>query len=72
MATARPTPASPGIPGAIVELLDSNGNVVATTTTGPDGSYTFDHLPDGAYSVRVQPGSVPAGLNATTPTSLPA
>ncbi len=49
-----------------------NGNVVATTTTGPDGSYTFDHLPDGAYSVRVQPGSVPAGLNATTPTALPA
>ncbi|MBL9089324.1 MAG: carboxypeptidase regulatory-like domain-containing protein, partial [Planctomycetia bacterium] len=62
----------PGIPGAVVELVDSNGNVVATTTTGPDGSYTFDHLPDGAYTVRVQPGSVPAGLNATTPTSIPA
>ena len=46
--------------------------VVATTTTGPDGAYTFDHLPDGAYTVRVQPGSVPAGLNPTTPSSLPA
>ncbi len=62
----------PGIPGAIVELVDANGDVVATTTTGPDGTYTFDHLPDGAYSVRVQPGSVPAGLNPTTPTSAPA
>ncbi|MBL9089015.1 MAG: carboxypeptidase regulatory-like domain-containing protein, partial [Planctomycetia bacterium] len=62
----------PGIPGAVVELVDANGDVIATTTTGPDGTYTFDHLPDGAYTVRVQPGSVPAGLNATTPTSLPA
>ncbi len=46
----------PGIPGAVVELVDSNGDVIATTTTGPDGSYVFDHLPDGAYTVRVAPG----------------
>ena len=61
----------PGTPGAVIELLDANGNVIATTTTGPDGSYTFDHLPDGTYTVRVQPGSVPAGLNSTLPTSRP-
>ncbi len=70
--TVRRTAREPGIPGAIVELVDSNGDVIATTTTGPDGSYVFDHLPDGAYTVRVAPGSVPAGLNPTTPTSRPA
>lgn len=39
--------------GVTVDLLDSNGKVVAQTTTGPDGSYTFENVPDGSYTVDV-------------------
>ena len=42
-----------GYQGQTVQLLDQDGNVVATTTTGADGSYSFEHLPDGTYSVKV-------------------
>ena len=39
--------------GVTVQLLDASGNVVATTTTDKDGKYSFEHLPDGTYSVTV-------------------
>ena len=39
--------------GVTVQLLDASGNVVATTTTDKDGKYSFEHLPDGTYSVKV-------------------
>ena len=39
--------------GVSVQLLDASGNVVATTTTDKDGKYSFEHLPDGTYSVKV-------------------
>ena len=39
--------------GVTVDLLDKDGNVVATTTTDKDGKYSFEHLPDGTYSVKV-------------------
>lgn len=42
-----------GYQGQTVQLLDKDGNVVATTTTAVDGSYSFEHLPDGTYSVKV-------------------
>ena len=42
-----------GYQGQTVQLLDKDGNVVATTTTAADGSYSFEHLPDGTYSVKV-------------------
>ena len=42
-----------GYQGQTVQLLDRDGNVVATTTTSADGSYSFEHLPDGTYSVKV-------------------
>ena len=42
-----------GYQGQTVQLLDQDGNVVATTTTAADGSYSFEHLPDGTYSVKV-------------------
>ncbi|OAV44003.1 hypothetical protein A3850_005615 [Lewinella sp. 4G2] len=55
------TPGEPGIGGVTVTLLDSDGNqvttdadgntITGTTTTNPDGSYGFDNLPPGAYSV---------------------
>ncbi|MEU3509619.1 carboxypeptidase-like regulatory domain-containing protein [Streptomyces longwoodensis] len=36
---------------ARVTLLDAAGNVVASTTTGPDGAYAFSDLDTGAYTV---------------------
>ncbi len=40
------------IAGVTVELLDSLGNVVATTTTLVDGSYSFTNILPGDYQVR--------------------
>jgi len=39
-----------GIAGATISLLDSNGDVVATTTTDAHGNYQFDVAP-GDYRV---------------------
>ena len=39
--------------GVTVALLDSLGNVVATTTTASDGTYSFQNLPNGNYIVDV-------------------
>src|SRR5207249_8067137 len=53
-----------GIGGRVIQLIDENGAVVATTTTGADGRYSFDNLttemePATAYRVReVLPGGV--------------
>ena len=63
----------PGIEGAVVTLLDSNGNAVTTDlngnaiapiTTGTDGIYHFTELPAGEYMVQVEP---PAGMKPTPP-----
>jgi len=54
--------------GIVVELLDSNGNVIATTTTGPTGTYSFENLPAGPYTVRE---SDPSGYTSTTPNTVP-
>lgn len=34
-----------------VTLYDQNGNIVATTTTAADGTYSFQNLPAGIYTV---------------------
>jgi EmrB/QacA subfamily drug resistance transporter len=39
------------VPDARVTLLDAEGNVTAITTTGPDGSYTFENVGEGEYTV---------------------
>ena len=51
-----------GINGVTVQLLNSGGTVIATTTTSGDGNYTFGNLTAGSYSVRVTP---PAGVAQT-------
>lgn len=44
------------IAGVTMELLDVNGNVIATTQTLADGTYKFDKLLVGTYAVRqIQP-----------------
>ena len=51
--------------GVTVELLDKDGNVVATTTTDKDGKYSFEKLPAGTYRVKVHPDGDLAGLDQT-------
>ena len=38
--------------GATFELMNASGAVVATQTTGADGTVRFDNLPAGSYTVR--------------------
>ena len=54
-----------GINGVTVELLDNAGSVVATATTSGDGSYTFNNLAGGNYTVRVVASSLPTGVAET-------
>ena len=59
------TAGEPGIAGASVTLLDGSGNPVAgvpSQTTGADGLYYFDNLPEGDYQVQVL---MPAGYTPT-------
>ena len=49
-----PQAGEPGVPGVTVELRDGNGVVVRTTTTAPDGSYSFTNVPPGQYTVVEQ------------------
>ncbi|MDE0866347.1 MAG: carboxypeptidase regulatory-like domain-containing protein [Rubripirellula sp.] len=40
------------IPGVLIELIGSVGDVLETTETDPQGKYRFDHLMPGVYSIR--------------------
>ncbi|MCB9296619.1 MAG: hypothetical protein H6559_26420 [Lewinellaceae bacterium] len=42
----------PGIGGVTVNLLDGGGAFLASTTTAPDGSYSFTNLAPGDYIVE--------------------
>ncbi len=72
-----------GIPDQGVELRDALNAVIAYTTTASDGSYRFDELPPGSYSVTfapeiywqlttsaTQPRTVSAGTTATADAGL--
>ncbi|WP_293674768.1 SdrD B-like domain-containing protein [Thiolapillus sp.] len=54
-----------GLGGVIVVLRDSTGTIVATTTTAADGSYSFNGLAPGNYSIEE---SDPAGHSSTADT----
>ncbi|NJM40378.1 MAG: hypothetical protein HC853_06230, partial [Anaerolineae bacterium] len=57
----------PGVNGVTVNLLDELGNVISTTTTGPNGYYSFTQLKPGTYAVEfVKPSS--GGYEFTLPT----
>src|ERR1051326_5355698 len=47
-------PSGAVIPGAKVSLTNEGTNLVVTTTTGPDGSYTFSPVKIGTYTVTVE------------------
>ena len=60
----------PGIAGVTVDLLNSSGNIVATTTTDANGDFSFTGVPDGLnYQLQVSDrGNELNGLNETTGT----
>ena len=55
-------PSEPGVGGVVVNLLDADGTVLATTTTAADGTYLFDGLVSGTYQVEF---IAPAGTQIT-------
>jgi uncharacterized repeat protein (TIGR01451 family) len=58
-----------GLAGVSVEIVDSAGTVVTTTTTAADGSYAANNLAPGSYTVRVV---TPGGYVPVGPTERPA
>lgn len=42
-----------GMPGVVVELLDSSGGVISAQTTDDSGEFRFSGLSSGTYSVRL-------------------
>jgi hypothetical protein len=51
-----------GISGLTVNLVDASGNIVATTTTGSDGTYSFAGIVAGSYTVTAPSASGTATL----------
>lgn len=43
----------PGLPGITVELLDSQNNLLQSTTTNANGYYEFNNILNGTYKVRI-------------------
>jgi len=56
-----------GLEGVTIRLLDSNGDIIATAVAADDGSYAFDGLKAGQYTVEE---IVPEGYTATSAVSV--
>ncbi|MEM9496144.1 MAG: SdrD B-like domain-containing protein, partial [Pseudomonadota bacterium] len=54
----------PGVPGVTVQLKDAAGNVLRTTTTDANGTYTFTDVPAGGYIIGVL---APDGFSYSAP-----
>ncbi len=54
--SGRSDPSDTPIAGVVIQLQDTNGVVIATTTTGADGRYSFPDIEAGKYVlVEIQP-----------------
>ncbi len=53
--------AEAGIDGVTVNLLDSTGNIIATTVTAGGGYYLFDNLLPGTYTVQIPASNFAVG-----------
>ena len=63
-------PGESGIGGVTVNLLDSNDQIIATTTSNPDGTFTFPGVPSGSYTIEIADnGGVLSDLQPTTPSA---
>lgn len=57
-----------GIGGVAVNLLDEDGNVIATVITNPDGTFTFSGVPNGNYTIQIADNTNQlGGYQYTTP-----
>lgn len=56
--------------GATLRLYDLQGNVVQSTTTGPDGFYIFSLIPPGQYALLIDTKSIPADIARPPPRAL--
>lgn len=54
-----------GFGGITVTLYSDTGAIIATTTTNPDGSYSFPNLPNGDYTVVVNESGLPEQYTQT-------
>jgi hypothetical protein len=57
------TMANVGVFGAIVVIVDQNGQPVSATITDPDGRYSITGLPAGNYTLLAEPMDGPFGEN---------
>ncbi len=55
----------PGFENVTVDLLDDNGEVVASTTTDGTGAYSFANLLPGTYTVRIDTTTLPDNVSQT-------
>lgn len=53
------------VPSSVVSIYNAQGLQVATTTSNQEGYYSFTALPDGTYTLTVQPSIPWGGANAT-------
>ncbi|MDZ5034272.1 SdrD B-like domain-containing protein, partial [Clostridium perfringens] len=54
-----------GIPNVTVNLLDQQGNKIASTVTNSEGYYSFNELHSGSYQVKVDESTLPNNLIQT-------
>ena len=60
-------PGEPGLPNVSVELYDASGvTLLDSVVTDLNGTYLFPDLASGTYQVRINSGSLPAGLSVST------
>jgi peroxidase len=64
---SKPPSSSNGLAGIKIELLDSTGAIIATTTTDRNGLYQFSQVDLGSYTVRE---TGPSGKAKTVPVEL--
>ncbi len=57
----RQDPGEPGIPLVMMDLLDSSGTPLATTSTDSEGVYLFPARPGGSYTITVGAGAFAPG-----------
>ena len=55
-----------GLPGIEIQAVDDGGEVVATTTTAADGSYTLSGLDPGSYQLRLPAANFNEPFNGVT------